>query len=262
MIDLDFGEIAKNVGGFLDDYGMPLGLGLQGAGTLARRAALNRVEEERAARLRAHAARQRQIQSQMDAEMAKTIPQFTPQAQEAARQGIAGDYAKFMAPTMAVGDIGEYTAAATTGPAEVRDRGNVALAEARKKGADYATNLANITSYGGLDTQNAALLGRAGQNIGRLADSSRGYTSILPLQLDAASAKGNSLNLVADVANNLGNVAFMYGATAPKKPAQVAAPTYTGTGITMPQSGYLPTFGAPTGIDPKRANVGLRVPRM
>lgn len=257
-LPFDLGDIAKSVGGFLDEYGVPLGMGLQAGGTLARRAALNRVREEQARIMAENAARQRRIQAQQDAAVAAAIPQFTPGASEAARLKIAQDYESYMRPTVQA-DLGEYGAGNVTGPDEVRERGEAELSKARTKGADYAKNLANLSSYSGLDLQQGIALNRTGQEVSRLGDASRGYSAVLPYQLDGASKKGDTLNLVADVMNAGGNLAFLYGATAPKKPAP--APTYSGTGITLPQQGGLSIYGSRTGLNPSRSNVGLRVPR-
>ncbi len=229
---MDFSDIGSAFGGFMDDYGIPLGFAGQGAGTFMRSRANKKVREEQARRVQAHAERQRRIQADIDAENAAALPQFTPQAQEAARASIADQYAQYMAPTMQAG-VGDYVTGTATAPAEVTERAARELEGARKKGADYSKSSANLASFGGLDQRNRLALNTTRGNVSALASESAGQRDLLPFQLEAAKSKGGGLNLGADLANGLGSIAMLYGLTAPRKPS----PPPAGSGIRIGAAG-------------------------
>lgn len=210
-------DITSGFSDFMDDYGMAIGMGSQAVGTMMRRRALERVRQEQERMRAVHAARQRAIQEQIAAEQAKLLPKLTAEATEAQRQGIAQQYEQYMAPKAAVADAGEYSAGVASAPTEVKERAERELAEARKKGAAYSKNLANLTSYGGLNAAQNATIGTSGTEIRRLQDASQGWSSLLPAQLEGAYARGQDYMTASDIANGIGSISFMYGATAPRR---------------------------------------------
>lgn len=233
-MDFDLGSIADAVSGFFNDYGMQAGVTAQALGTIARRRALERVRREQEARVAEEAARQQALQQQADAALRGTVQTFTPQAQEAERQSIAGRYRTMMTPA-ALAD-GEYsTAAGTEGaPQDVRDRASRALAESVRKGQDYAKNLANLTSYGGLSQQQGIRLADTGRNLGEIARQSRASSSILPYELEGANRSARGAMTASDILNGLGDASFVYGASAPRKRLQLKSPS---GGLSIPSYG-------------------------
>lgn len=246
-------DIASSFADFMSDYGMPVGMGAQALGTMMRKRGLDRVRDEQAARLNAERMRQREIQARLDAEQARLLPQFTKEASEAQRQSIAKEYEQYMQPTMAVTDAGEYGAGVANAPAEVKARAERELADARKKNKQQVSATANLQSYGGLNSAQRGTINASAVEQSRLKDASRGWSGILPAQLAGAHSKGADLMAASDIANSLGSLSFMLGATTPRRP-RPAVPVVPGTGLRLSEDAREP------GLNPRvRGSPGLRL---
>lgn len=252
-----FEDIATSLGDFFNDNGMAVGVGLQAAGTLARKRALDKIRAEQERKRAEEAARQRVFRQQIDAQNAALLPQFTREASEAQRKGIAQQYEQYMQPTMASTDVGDYSAGVASAPKEVRERAERELAGAKKKGEAYTKAAANLSSYGGLDVAQRGALSRASNDIGRTVNASRSSAALLPYDLQKAYDKGRGLMNASDIANGLGSVSFLFGATAPRRAQPKPAPV-PGSGLNLGlSSGEQP--GEP-GLNPRvRGEPGLRL---
>lgn len=257
----DIGSIGDNFKQFMDDYGMPLGVAAQGAGTYLRGQANQRILQAQQQKIAEERARQADYQKQIDARTAAVSSQLSPAATAAARQGIAAQYQNYITPTNASPDAGSFAPGVASAPKEVKDAAAAAMADANKRGAAHAAATADWGSYGGLDTQNRIALGAAGRDIGRTVDFSRGSASVLPYQLQAAQSAGKNLNLASDLANGAGSLSFLWGATAPK-PKPAIGDMSTTPGIRVPtsvQNGRLdPGMAQDPGFS-GRGRVGLRL---
>lgn len=223
MDEFDFGSIADAVKGFLDDYGMQIGMMAQAGGTMARRAAIRRIQRQQEAEMAAERERQAALQGKLDSRLAGTVQQFSPAAQEAERQALAARYRTTIQPGAET--TGEYsTDVGTEGaPQEVKDRAAKTLATSLQKGRDYTRALAEMASYGGQGQQQGIRLGDARRDMGEILRQSRASSKILPYELDRANLAGRGLMTGSDVLNGLGDAAFVYGASAPRRQQKRAA---------------------------------------
>mgnify|MGYP000134236707 CR=1 FL=1 len=68
----DLSDLGQKVSGFFDEYGMPIGLASQAVGTMMRRAAIERIQNEQRRRMEEERARQQQLQAaRIEAERAQ-----------------------------------------------------------------------------------------------------------------------------------------------------------------------------------------------
>jgi len=214
---IDLSSIADQVVGFLDEYGMPLGVGLQAAGTIARREAIKRIQREQQQRMEENRLRQKQIQDQITARTMQATQAFAPEGREASRLALAQQYEQYMQPQATVTDFGEYAASNASAPQEVRDAATRTLATSMAKNKDYIKNLASLTSYDGNKQRLGVTLGDAGRDVGNLSRQSAAYSNILPYQLEQANQNQAGLMTASDVLNQGGDAAFMYGVAAKPK---------------------------------------------
>jgi hypothetical protein len=135
MDDYDFGSIADAFKGFMDDYGMPIGMAAQGLGTYLKGQANKRIVEAQRQKMAEERARQAAYQAQIDARTAAMTSQLTPAATEAARQGIAAQYAQQVAPTNASPNVDSFIPGTAGAPKEIQDSAAAALADANKRGS-------------------------------------------------------------------------------------------------------------------------------
>jgi hypothetical protein len=227
---MDFRSIADAFSNFLGNYGMPLGMGAQGIGTLLRSQANKRIARAQADKVQQERARQRAIQQDIDARTQAAIAQATPAAQEAERMSIASKYLAQMQPATGVAAVDEFVPGNPGAPVEVRDRAEGVLADARKKAAQYTSSLSNLKSYGGLNQSRGFAMGDATRDVNALLDKSSGSAGLLPLELESAKRAGRSLATASDIANGIGGVSFLFGAMNQKPPQKPSSSGMKGRG--------------------------------
>jgi hypothetical protein len=215
-MDFDLGSIAASIKDFFGENGMALGVGAQGLGTALRARSNRKIVAEQQARLNEHRERQRALQAASDARMKQTLAQSTAPAQEADRMSLAEKYRGMMAP-VTTADPGDFIPGNPGAPAEVNERAARVIEDSRNKARAYSDASADWASYGGAGVHRGIALGDASRDMNRLLDKSQGWSSVLPAQLEAAKAKGAGYATAADIADGVGGISFLFGATAPKK---------------------------------------------
>lgn len=243
----------------MDPFSIALALSLMLGSTYFKKQSMDKTLAEQQRLSGVERAHQGQLEQEKQAAIQGALPQLSRPSQEAEQQSIAGKMRDYMAPPASV-TSGDYVQSQNPGsPTEVRDRQQAVMNEAAAKGRDYAARLADVSSYNLLNFGNSALMNRTGEKVGNAVTSQTHSSQILPFELQAASRVGRGDALTADLLGGAGSIAGMYAIGGPTAPAGGVA---GGTGITVPESGYLNEFGR-TGLNPNaRGAAGLRIPNM
>jgi multidrug efflux pump subunit AcrA (membrane-fusion protein) len=231
-------------------------------GTHQQAQAQDETQQRQAQLYSAERMRQNDIDAQRSQAVAQQQLKLSRESQDKGQQSIAQQMEQYLTPQSRPAPINEYTPDNPGEPQEVKDRTDAAKADALAKGQSYASRLAQLSSMKMLNFNNATSMNRLGENVGILGTAAQRSAGMLPMELNFSPQAGRAAQLRGDLANGGSSIAFMYGLRNGQP-----APTDSGggTGITIPQddgSGYTRMFGGDGGIDPKKAGVGLRAPRV
>lgn len=221
-------SIFDNFSQFVGDYGTPLYMLGQAGSVYARNQAARAVMGRQQQLLDTERARQAVYGQQAHDVFAKqAMPNFTPPAAEARRAGEQGKEEALAKSTVTPSSVfANYNA--STGNASSKDSIASRLTEAMSKGANYASTGAKMRSYGsGINLGNLKLED-TGQQLGRIGRNSQISASLLPGELDYASAyTGRDARTASDLLGGAGAIAGLYSLTRPKKvPDTGAGRTY------------------------------------
>lgn len=190
------------------------------ASTAVRELGNRRVRKEQRQLASAETDRQRRFGEQSRAKLAETTPQFDTQAQLAARGQETARWEQALNPLVTTDAIGE-TPVGSSDPVEVKTEAARQLAKSLTRGKDQVRAAAQMGAYGDTQQANQFTLGRAGQELGRIADFSRGSQDVLDFEMLGAQEKADPYNLASDVIGSLGDLYGLYAITGPPKPKTV-----------------------------------------
>ena len=196
----------------LKDPSTLTGLGLQVAGTFLKQRQFNEVRKAQE-RLRANdAIRQQALQTEAT-ERAKAATQRVSAAQqESDRMAIAKRDEQEFRPASSEAAIGgaDFTSGNPGAPSFVGENIARQVRGAVGKGRDYAGAASRFGSYGGQAVNANTELTRLGQDIGRVANFSRGQSRVLPMSLQAQlQSRGRGYRSASDLANVMGRLKLL-----------------------------------------------------
>ena len=220
-----------------------------GAGTAMQ--AAGAAKSRRAMEAAANAERQRQqaYQREADSLFAESL---SKQGAEQQIKGTAEAEAERAATTQGAQQTAPVVSIPTQGetPTVVADETSARVGTGNAQAAQEAANRAALASFGDVQLGNALMNTRYGQQQGQIGRNMQGSASVLGLEMDAASRRGDSLKGIGSLLNAGGQIAGMgagmgWGAAAPAATAATTANSIT-------QSSLLPTTtGISTyGVDP------------
>jgi hypothetical protein len=240
-----------------------ISLGLMAAGSAAQAAGARRAAKAMEGARLAESLRQKGFQAQADA---ITNDSLNKSGREATDKGMADAAAERTAASdAAVADVRKPVEATGANLAGDQTANQVMATEgdlAAAKNLGFATQQgrakANLLSFNDVTFQNAINNIRAGQQLNTVGNFMRGSSNVLPVELEAASRKGEGLKTLGTVLNTAGTVVGMgagagwwnaapelgapaVGAAGAITPAPVLEPgkmiNLTGTGITPGYNG-------------------------
>ena len=189
-------------------------LALTAAGSAAQAAGARRAAKAMAGARTAESIRQKGFQDQAtqvnDQSLSKSGRAATEADMKAAEESRAADAAAATAevrkPIEATGDnlagdtTGNAVMASETGQQAARN-----LGFANQQGAAKA----NLLSFNDVTFQNAINNMRAGQQLNTISNFMRGSSNVLPIELEAASQKGNNLKTLGTLLSTAGSITGM-----------------------------------------------------
>lgn len=189
------------------------GLALAAGSTVANTLAANKAANAREDVLAAERIRQNQLDREAAALNDTSRDRYAgTQEKQAAK---ARDLEAFFTGPNTAGEAND--AAATVSPSDTSD---VTVREMAKQtgNADaftgqQAQRLATMRSFGDLLGDNARLQAQDASMVGQIGGFKRGSSNVTPLELDAASQKGQGLRLLGDLLGGAGSLATGYGLT-------------------------------------------------
>lgn len=201
-----------DLGEIFTDPVLLTGLGGQFAGTYLQAERLRRLRQHQQGIVAAERERQRALQAEADAKIGAATNNLSFGNQEANRQALAQKYTEKFTPQAAA--EAEYTTNPGA-PTIVRTELARQVSDATRKGSEYARRSADLASYTGQGQNNAIMLNRLNQDVGRVADFSRSRSGLLPYQLKAQLDKERGLGVASDVASGLGDLFVKAAITRP-----------------------------------------------
>lgn len=223
---------------------------------MAQSQARDNVMEEQTRAANMEAERRRQFQAQRQAQIDSALPKFTAQAQQGQQAAIADNLKSYLTPRERPSAATDFLPGNPGAPKEIQDGIAGQLAQALKKGQDYAGNLANVQAVGRSNFDNALQLGRLGESTGQVNQNEQNSAGLLPYELDAANRAGRGMSTAADLANGAGSLLLFKGLTG----APAASGMGGGSGLVMPAGGFSP-FSSSLGLKMPSAG-GLRLNAM
>lgn len=238
-----------------------ISLALTAAGTAANAAAANKAQKAMQGAREAERVRQKGHQDASNAVMEGNMASADKGSQDAVESKALADrqaasdaaVASVRAPVEATGAnlAGDQTAN-TVIDSEKSAQASKALGYAAQQGGAKA----KLMSFNDLNFNNALVNARAQQDQARIANFAKGSADVLPIELEAASHKGEGLKTLGSLLSTAGMVTGMgAGAGWFGSPAAAAAPTI---GNTVTASSLLPTTnGISTfGVNPNMWSMG------
>lgn len=200
-------------------------LGSQAVGTMLNSSARDDMVQRNNNLASMERMRQQQIDQERQAALNATLPKFTAESQKAQQSELADKLTQYLSPQSRVSQESEYLPGNPSAPKEVQDSLANRLADSLKKGQAYAKNLANVSSFGRVGFDNAALLNRTGEKVGQLNSASAASSALLPYEMAAPNASSMRKGGLADMFNGAGQIgmlASITGAGKVARPMQVA----------------------------------------
>lgn len=192
------------------------GVAMSGLSMLANQSAQKQVINKRNAVATDEAARQRALQSRADEVNRAQESNFTRPAQDASlsdqftrRNSFIQDNMPTLSESLPVGD-----GAPTVVKGDLAKR----VADALSYGRNLATSQAKLGAYGSNQFNNSISLGRSGQTLGQIGDSSGRSSAIAGSELEAANGAGNGTRSLADAFRLGGQGSLLWGMTRPTAP--------------------------------------------
>lgn len=191
-------------------------LALSGAGTGMQMAAQSKANKAMDAAVGAETSRQAGFNKQKQQQFETTLADFDPNLQH---QELAGEQAK-RAEVFAADLKNQTPYALPTGgvaPRVVKNEIGSQLAESNRFNAQQGDALAKLGGYSPFQLNNNIRLGRGGQQQNMLSNFAAGSNSVLPLEMMAASRKGDKLKGYGQLTSSIGSLlglgsAMGYGA--------------------------------------------------
>lgn len=191
-----------------------ISLGLMAAGSAAQAAGARRAAKAMEGARLAESLRQKGFQAQADA---ITNDSLNKSGREATDKGMAeAEASRTAASDAAVADVRKPVEATGANLAGDQTANQVMATEgdlAAAKNLGFATQQgrakANLLSFNDVTFQNAINNIRAGQQLNTVGNFMRGSSNVLPVELEAASRKGEGLKTLGTVLNTAGTVVGM-----------------------------------------------------
>ncbi len=216
----------------MDPFTIALALGLMLGGAYMKKQGLQAIERRQNSLAHTERVRQGRAEEQKQAAISDTMPQLGRQAQEGQQQGIADRLRSYLTPTPVT--AGDFVQQQNPGaPKEIMDRKAAAVADAQAKGRDYASKLADVSSYNLLNFGNSRLLNRTGEQVGNIVTGQTNSSNILPFELQGANSAGQDDFLMSDILNGAGSIAGMYALGAPGTKPPAGSFVDAGTPVNM-----------------------------
>jgi hypothetical protein len=194
--------------------------------------------------------RQRAFQQEADSLFAESL---SKQGAEQQIKGISDAEAARLAATQGAQQTAPVVSVPTQGatPSVVSDETSARVGAGNAQAAQDAATRAAMGSFGDVQLGNALMNTRYGQQQGQIGRNMQGSASVLGLEMDAASRRGDSLKGIGSLLNAGGQIAGM-GAGMGWGAAAAPATTAATTANSITQSSLLPTTtGISTyGVDP------------
>lgn len=226
-----------------------------GAGTAAQAMGARKSQKAMAAAAAQERARQQAYQREADSLFAESL---SKQGADSQIKNISDAEAKRAAVTQAAQTPSTVVNIPTQGdtPTVVADETSARVGAGNAQAAMDAANRAALASFGDVQLGNALLNTRYGQQQGQIGRNMQGSASVLGLEMDAASRKGNSLMGIGSLLNAGGQIAGLGAGMGFGAPAAAAPAATTANSIT--QSAVLPTANGINayGVDPSWFRVG------
>jgi hypothetical protein len=195
-------------------YPVAIALALTAAGSAAQAAGARRAAKAMAGARTAESIRQKGFQDQADSVVAESL---NKSGKDATDVGMKEAAAKRAADAdAAVGEVRAPVEAVGENIAGDQSINQVMATEedvARNKNLGYATQQgrakADLLSFNDITFQNAINNIRAGQQLNTVGNFMRGSSNVLPIELEAASRKGDNLKTLGTVLSTAGSVVGM-----------------------------------------------------
>lgn len=192
------------------------------ASMLAQAKANSVVEKERERRMQQEAMRQGQLGDQADARLREELANQTrPAVEDEKAQGVASREAKYEQ-ALPSAEVAAYQTTPTA-PKEVKSEIARSMVAAIRRGRQQGKALAKLGGQGDANLAGAISMGRSGQELNSIGNTSRASSAILPHELNAANQKGEGWRTVGDLASIGSMAAGLYGMTATPGNAAYAA---------------------------------------
>jgi len=221
-----------------------------GAGTAMQAAGAAKSRKAMDAAANAERQRQRAFQQEADSLFAESL---SKQGAEQQIKGISDAEAARLAATQGAQQTAPVVSVPTQGatPSVVSDETSARVGAGNAQAAQDAATRAAMGSFGDVQLGNALMNTRYGQQQGQIGRNMQGSASVLGLEMDAASRRGDSLKGIGSLLNAGGQIAGM-GAGMGWGAAAAPATTAATTANSITQSSLLPTTtGISTyGVDP------------
>jgi len=186
------------------------------AGSYAQSRAAKAQNAAQESALDANRIKQHSLQDEANQAVLGTAQSFDPAKQQAQVQ--ADQAARAAAAAPAPIPTQGYQVNTSSAPTVVQTDQERKMAEALTSGREAATRSGALQGFGDTALQNQIRLGRAGQNVGQLANFSQGQSNTLPFQLEGAYGHGGNWAGAGSTLDALGRLGTLYSVTR-KKPA-------------------------------------------
>lgn len=193
---------------------MAAGAAMTAAGALAKGAGQAQAGRAQAGVAQAELARQRGYRDASGQAFDKTLGSFEKPKQDAGLKTAQDSRAGAGKANI---NIGNSLFPSARAPAVIADAYKRANDAAGVSSADYAGASGRFAGYGDLAQTNDIALGRGSEEIGKFGSFARGSAAVTPLEYQAAGSKGSTWRGIGDVLMGAGNIASLYGFTAPAK---------------------------------------------
>lgn len=244
----------------MDPFSIALALSLMLGGAYFKKRAVDAQSAEQSRLVREETARQGALDQQRMADLNADLNKFGRGAQDDQQSTISAKMRDYLtAPVDQAQPQADYQTRNPGAPQEIKDREQAALADAMTKGRDYASRLADLSSYSLLNFNTGVTMNRLGQRQANFTTAQKHSADILPLELQSVPFRvGRGDLLAGDVLTGAGTIAGLggfggFGGTAAAADGAVAG----GTGITLDGGNVglkIPPLDAPP------AGTGLRIP--
>lgn len=221
-------------------YVLPASLGAQVAGSYAQSRAARAQNDAQQQAMESQRTKQHALQEEANQAVLGTAEKFDPSVQNPQLQ--AAQAARTAAEAPAPIPTQGYQTTTASAPKVVESDQERKMAEALTAGRQAATRSGALRGFGDSAQTNQIALGRAGQQVGQLANFSHGTSNTLPFQLESAYNKGGNWTEAGDIANALGRLGNVYGMTRKKPGIGYGAADPAGASVYSPSGDLIPAL--------------------